>query len=77
METTDELYHKFSEMAPLFVVEEILDCDIPDKMKIYKDETGKKTVQRTKKLLFVMKAKKILFYMPLINWYLQHGFSDP
>ena len=73
METTDELYHKFSEMAPLFVVEEILDCDIPDKMKIYKDETGKKTVQRTKKLLFVMKAKKILFYMPLINWYLQHG----
>ena len=73
METTDELYDKFSEMAPLFVVEEILDCDIPDKMKIYKDETGKKTVQRTKKLLFVMKAKKILFYMPLINWYLQHG----
>ena len=73
METTDELYHRFSEMAPLFVVEEILDCDIPDKMKIYKDETGKKTVQRTKKLLFVMKAKKILFYMPLINWYLQHG----
>ena len=73
METTDELYDKFSEMAPLFVVEEILDCDIPDKMKIYKDETGKKTVQRTKKLLFVMKAKKILLYMPLINWYLQHG----
>ena len=73
METTEELYDKFSEMAPLFVVEEILDCDIPDKMKIYKDETGKKTVQRTKKLLFVMKAKKILFYMPLINWYLQHG----
>ena len=73
METTDELYDKFSETAPLFVVEEILDCDIPDKMKIYKDETGKKTVQRTKKLLFVMKAKKILFYMPLINWYLQHG----
>ena len=27
----------------------------------------------TKKLLGVMKAKKILLYTPLIEWYLQHG----
>ena len=32
-------------------------------------------VKRTKKLLGVMKAKKILLYTPLIEWYLQHGLK--
>ena len=73
IEVPDELYDKFSEMPPLFVVQEIPDCAIPEEMKIYKEKTGTKTVKGTKKLLGVMKAKKILFYMPLIEWYLQHG----
>ena len=73
IEVPDELYDKFSEMTPLFVVQDILDCDIPEEMKIYKEETGRKIVQGTKKLLGVMKAKKILLYTPLIHWYLQHG----
>ena len=73
IEVPDELYDKFSEMSPLFVVQEIPDRDIPEEMKIYKEKTGRKTVKGTKKLLGVMKAKKILFYMPLIAWYLQHG----
>ena len=30
-------------------------------------------MQRTKKLLGIMKAKKILLYTPLIEWYLLHG----
>ena len=30
-------------------------------------------MKETKKLLGVMKAKKILLYTPLIEWYLQHG----
>ena len=42
-------------------------------MKIYKEKTGRKTVKGIKKLLGVMKAKKILLYTPLIEWYLQHG----
>ena len=42
-------------------------------MKIYKEKTGRKTVKGTEKLLGVMKTKKILFYTPLIEWYLQHG----
>ena len=42
-------------------------------MKIYKEKTDRKTVKETKKLLGVMKAKKILLYKPLIEWYLQHG----
>ena len=73
IEVPDELYDKFSDMLPLFVVQEIPDRDIPEKMKIYKEKPGRKTVKGTKKLLGVMKAKKILLYTPLIEWYLQHG----
>ena len=73
IEVPDKLYHKFSEMPPLFVVQGIPDCATSEEMKIYKDKTGRKTVKGTKKLLGVMKAKKILFYTPLIRWYLQHG----
>ena len=66
---------KFSEMSPLFVVQEIPpDRDIPEEMKIYKEKTGRKTVKGTKVLLGVIKAKKILLYTSLIEWYLQHGF---
>ena len=63
----DELYDRFSEMSPLFVVQEIPDRDIPKEIKIYREETGRKTVKVTKKLLAVMKAKKILLYTPLIE----------
>ena len=34
IEVPDELYEKFSEMAPLFVVQEILDCNILKEMNI-------------------------------------------
>ena len=50
IEVPDELYDKFSEMSPLFVVQEIPDCDIPEEMKVYKEKTGRKTVKGTKKL---------------------------
>ena len=73
IEVHDELYDKFSEMSPLIVVQEIPDRHITEEMKIYEEKTGRKTVKETKKLLDVMKAKKILFYTPLIRWYLQHG----
>ena len=73
IEVPDELYDKFSEVVPLFVVQEIPDRDIPEEMKIYKEKTGRKTVKGTKTLLGIMKAKKILLYRPLIEWYLQHG----
>ena len=35
IEVPDELYDKFSEISPLFVVQEIPDRDIPEEMKIY------------------------------------------
>ena len=43
IEVPGELYDKFSEMPPLFVVQEIPDCAIPEEMKIYKEKTGKGT----------------------------------
>ena len=67
IEVPAEVYDKFSEMLPLFVVQETPDCAIPKEMKIYKEKTGRKTVKGTKKLLGVMKAKKILLYTPLIE----------
>ena len=48
IEVTDDLYGKFSEMPPLFVVQEILDRDIPEEMKTYKEKTGRKTVKGKK-----------------------------
>ena len=73
IEVPGELYGKFSEMSPLFVVQEIRHRDIPKEMKIHKEKTGRKTVKGTKKLLGVIKAKKILLHTPFIEWYLQHG----
>ena len=73
IEVPDGVYDNFSEMPPLFVVQEIPDCDIPEEMKMYKEKTGRKTVKRTKKLLGVMRATKILLYTPVLEWYLQHG----
>ena len=61
IEVPDELYDKFSKMAPLFVVQEIPDRYIPEEMKIYKEKTGRKTVKGTKKLLGDMKAKEKSF----------------
>ena len=74
IEVPEQLYHKFSEMLPLFVFQEIPDRDIPEEMKIYKEKTGRKTVKGTKKFLGLVKAKKDSFvHPPLIEWYLNHG----
>ena len=68
-----ELYYKFSEMSPLFNVQEIPDPNIPEEMKIYKEKTGRKILKGAKKLLGVMKAKNILLYTSVIIWYLRQG----
>ena len=56
IEVFDELYNKFIEMVPVFVVQEISDCNIPEGMKIYKKKSGRKTIKRTKMLLGVIRA---------------------
>ena len=42
IEVTDELYGKFSEMPPLFVVQEIPDCAISVEIKIFKEKLEEK-----------------------------------
>ena len=75
IEVPEDLYETFEEMAPLFVLKEITDSEIPEHMRRYKEETGRKTVKGTKKLCGVMKAEKILLYTPLLKWYLEHGLK--
>ena len=52
------LKDQFSEMPPLFVVDEIPDNCIPDEMKLYKKLTGRKTIKGTKKLLELQRLKR-------------------
>ncbi|XP_057294626.1 uncharacterized protein LOC130623154 [Hydractinia symbiolongicarpus] len=70
-----ELYEKFSEMPPLFVLKEIPDDQIPEHMQEYLKATGRKRVSGTRKLLGLMKDKKILLYTPVLKWYLDHGLK--
>ena len=73
IEVPDTLYEKFSEMAPLFVVDEI--TKVPEHMKEYQKLTGRKENKNSRRLLGVMKAKKILRYTPLLKWYIEHGLK--
>ena len=74
IEVPEELYEKFSEMSPLFVVDVI--TEVPEYMKAYQKSTGRKENKDSKKLLGVMKAKQILLYTPLLlKWYIEHGLK--
>ena len=75
LEIPDQLRDKFSEFCPLFVISEVPEDQIPQHMKDYKINTGRKMIKNNKKLLGVMKAEKILLYSPLLKWYLNHGLQ--
>ena len=75
IEVPDQLRDKFSEFCPLFVISEVPEEKIPQHMKDYQINTGRKKIKNNKKLLGVMKAEKILLYSPLLKWYLNHGLQ--
>ena len=75
LEVPDQLRDKFSEFCPLFVISEVPEDQIPQHMKDYKINTGRKMIKNNKKLLGVMKAEKILLYSPLLKWYLNYGLQ--
>ena len=75
IELPDQLRDKFSEFCPLFVISEVPEDQIPQHMKDYKINTGRKMIKNNKKRLGVMKAEKILLYSPLLKWYLNHGLQ--
>ena len=52
---------KFSEMAPLFVVQEIYDRDIPEEMKIYQEKNWQKNSEGDKKVTGCLEGKKDFF----------------
>ena len=62
----NKLYKKFIEMALTLVAQGIPESNLPEKMRMYKASTDRKTLKRTKKLVAVMKATMILLYTPMI-----------
>ena len=71
----EDLKEKFSEFDPLFLVDEVPQKMVPEHMKRYQEDTGRKTIKGTKKLLGVRSASKILLYTPVLKWYLNHGLE--
>ena len=75
IEVPEQKRKRFSEFCPLFVISEVPEEQIPQHMKDYKINTGRKMIKNNKKLLGVMKTEKILLYSPLLKWYLNHGLQ--
>ena len=75
IEVPKELKPTFSEFAPLFLLGEVTEDQIPAHMKKYKEDTKRSANNGSRKLLGVTKAKKILLYTPLIKWYLEKGLK--
>ena len=74
-EVPEQKRKRFSEFCPLFVISEVTEEQIPQHMKDYKINTGRKMIKNSKKLLGVMKTEKVLLYSPLLKWYLNHGLQ--
>ena len=75
IEVPEQKRKRFSEFCPLFILDEVPEEQIPQHMKDYQINTGRKKIKNNKKLLGVMKAEKILIYSPLLKWYLNHGLQ--
>ena len=75
IEVPEQLRKRFSEFSPLFILSEVPEDQIPQHMRDYKINTGRKKIKNNKKLLGLMKAEKILLYSPLLKWYLNHGLQ--
>ena len=75
IEVPEQKRKRFSEFCPLFVISEVPEDQIPQHMKDYKINTGRKMIKNNKKLLGVMKTEKILIYSLLLKWYLNHGLQ--
>ena len=69
------LKKKFSQFSLLFAIDSIPEELVPEHMKQYQKDTGRKTLKGIKKLLGVIKANKILLCTPMLKWYLDHGLE--
>ena len=73
IEIPNHLHQKFEEMSPFFHNKPVPTKAIPKHMKEYLKATGRKVVEKNKKLLGTLSAEKILLYEPLLQWYINHG----
>ena len=64
----NELLGKFRGFSLLFILDNILEDQIPQHMEDYQERTRRKTIRGTKKLLGVNKASKILLCTPMLKW---------
>ena len=60
------------EFPPLFINRSIPDNLVPQHMRDYLRQSGRKRFPEQQKLLGVLSAKKILLYAPLLEWYLNN-----
>lgn len=75
IEVPGELWSKFEELPPLYL-NGVIPCEaVLQHMKDYLVKSKRSPVQRRKKRLGELSAKKILLYAPLLKWYLDHGLQ--
>ena len=70
-----ELWEKFEEFPPLFYSSSTPSEGIPPHMKEYLRRTGRTEFQNQNKLLGWLSGVKILLYVPLLEWYRDHGLK--
>ena len=73
IEIPNHLHQKFEEMCPFFHNKVVPTKAVPKHMKKYLKATGRKLVEKNKKLMGTLSAQKILVYAPLLLWYINHG----
>ena len=70
-----DLWEKFEEFPPIFVNQSVGAEGIPQHIKDYLAKSNRVFLPGQKKLLGVLKAKKVLLYDPLLEWYYEHGLE--
>ena len=73
IEIPNHLHQKFEEMCPFFHNKTVPTKAVPKHMKQYLRATGRKLVEKNKKLMGTLSAQRILLYEPLLQWYINHG----
>ena len=73
IEIPNHLHQKFEEMCPFFHNKVVPTKAVPKHMKKYLKATGRKLVEKNKKLMGTLSAQRILLYAPLLLWYINHG----
>ena len=75
IEVPRNLWEKFEELPPFFINQAVPDERVPQHMNDYLRGNDRTRFPDQKKLLGVLSAKKMLIYAPLLQWYLNHGFT--